>query len=376
MENWMDPHGSRKLEFESHWVYHARNLEGTEMLVVKLETENAKVLLNDLINNCADQDKTVVALGTFFPKDKFDQLLQHPSYVEWPLMSKAMKLAWKQFASLESSGFDFITSFTHILKTEIPEEKRNSVAAWRSLQSSWSKIYENSGVLKKRFGQALEDYADEDGDNDELANDVTRVLLVELLLAIVLMSLPDGDTELGRAFLPFKTRIEGREKNSEFLVPSDVFTEIDKILRAKSNDANRVKELEAQVETLRKDKAAAVKQLKRSNSPQKKALIPKDQFVEGCFICKRQCPRAHDPEQCFTLRDLKREGKMDEYESFMKQIKERKRRYGGIGPSDRPKAKRVRVEQEDDKESRAVVTKRLASAAKKLTKTIDRVTRE
>ncbi|KAJ3057726.1 hypothetical protein HDU98_006100, partial [Podochytrium sp. JEL0797] len=59
-----------------------------------------------------------------------------------------------------------------------------------------------------------------------------RVLLVELLLAIVLMSLPNGDMELGRAFLPFKTRIEGREKNSEFLVPSDVFTEIDKILRA------------------------------------------------------------------------------------------------------------------------------------------------
>ncbi|KAJ3062286.1 hypothetical protein HDU98_001823 [Podochytrium sp. JEL0797] len=52
----------------------------------------------------ADQDKTVAALGTFFPKDKFDQLLQHPSYVEKPLMSTAMELAWKQFASLESSG--------------------------------------------------------------------------------------------------------------------------------------------------------------------------------------------------------------------------------------------------------------------------------
>ncbi|KAJ3058383.1 hypothetical protein HDU98_005502, partial [Podochytrium sp. JEL0797] len=214
-------------------------------------------------------------------------------------------------------------------------------------------------VLKKRFGQALEEYADEDGDNNVLAND---------------------------------TRIKGREKNSEFLVPSDVLTEINKILRAfefrhqltvkttppakspqKSNDANRVKELEAQVETLKKNKAAAVQLSKRSNSPQKPGQIPRDQFVEGCFICGHQCPRAHDPEQCFTPRDLKREGKMDEYESFMKQIKERKRRYNGIRSSDRPKAKRARVKQEEepsfeeDKESCAAVTKSLASAAKKLT---------
>ncbi|KAJ3061815.1 hypothetical protein HDU98_002296 [Podochytrium sp. JEL0797] len=65
---------------------------------------------------------------------------------------------------------------------------------------------------------------------------------------------------------------------------------------------------------------------------------------------------------------------MDEYERLMQLIRDRKRRYGGISSSDKPKAKRARVENEDDKESRAVVTKRLASAAKKLTKTIDRVT--
>ncbi|KAJ3068907.1 hypothetical protein HDU98_008003 [Podochytrium sp. JEL0797] len=159
-------------------------------------------------------------------------------------------------------------------------------------------------------------------------------------------------------------------KNKEFLVPSDVFTEIDKILRSyeirqqltvktppsakspqKSNDANRVKQLEAQVETLKKNKVAAVQLSKRSSSPQKPGQIPRDQFVEGCFICKCQCPRAHDPENCFMLRDLKREGKMDEYESFMKQIKERKRRHSSIGPSDRPKAKRARVEQEEDEPS-------------------------
>ncbi|KAJ3060276.1 hypothetical protein HDU98_003729, partial [Podochytrium sp. JEL0797] len=33
----------------------------------------------------AEQDKMVAALRTFFPKDKFNQLLQHPSYVEKPL---------------------------------------------------------------------------------------------------------------------------------------------------------------------------------------------------------------------------------------------------------------------------------------------------